>query len=768
MKKKTAKRTASLLLAVLLLLGLWAALPVQEADAGSQYITDIHVSATANSVAVSFHYGKDTSDEDTQSLRVYLIRYDPYSKVINGFYTPDGTNPVGDYQTTFANLPSGQQYYIQIHGSARTYGTFSDTERDYYSDLIPIITVVPQAPQLCLGLLSLGVSTVRLDCQLLDTGTGVSYNPDERIWFQNLGRALKSSAVVVMRQSDAPAGNLDPHDPMAAGVFGPESWDDYNNPFETGIEFASLTPDTDYVAQVQLTNDYDLTGYSSKLAFRTYAIPQVVIDDVRMLSTGVYLTATVTLDARDEVKSLSLYADDPDAGEPVYDPARLSGSLVRFDAATGQAVFEIGGLAYETAYDLQVLLETRGGQARSAKRTITTLPEPVRASVTTQPATAIRSDKARLNATISNTGYTSLIEHGFLYSATNAHPIRGALDAVEVTAPITSQTAPIPFFAIADGLLPSQLYHVVPFVRNNEGTSYGDSLTFTTLPAPAVWTLNGTTHKTTAAIRLYGEVVSTGGIEPTLRGFVYDQLPDPFLGKSSAQSALDDVTNTSTGQYDVLVSGLSANTTYYYKAFIHSLAGTLYGDQYSFTTESLDTILPMVPLLPILDTQITDTTAEVYGSFTTPAGTTVTETGFVYSETPNPALNDFDSMFVPLSDTDGLFTTLLSSLKSNTTYYLRAYAINANGTGYSPAVSFATKNTLSAVPPELITAFCVDDIQATALTVTLETTGSPVASKVVLYSESNPMPLYGAPNVSTISFGLTDGTQKTIGGLKPN
>jgi len=190
MKKKTAKRTASLILALSLVLGLWAALPVQEADAGSQYITDILVRATASSVAVSFHYGKDTSDEDTQSLRVYLIRYDPYSKVVNGFYTPDGTNPVGDYQTTFANLPSGQQYYVQIHGSARTYGTLSDTERDYYSDLIPIRTVVPQAPQLGLSLMSLGASTVRLDWprkgkpRMIRTGDAPARRYEVREWLR--------------------------------------------------------------------------------------------------------------------------------------------------------------------------------------------------------------------------------------------------------------------------------------------------------------------------------------------------------------------------------------------------------------------------------------------------------------------------------------------------------------------------------------------------------------------------------------------------------
>lgn len=763
-----AKRIVSLILPVLLLLGFWAAMPAQLANAGSQYITDIQVSATASSITVSFHYGKDTSDEDTQGLEVFLIRYDPFRKVVNSFYTPDGTNPVGDYSTTFANLPSGQQYYVQIYGHARTYSTLSDTERDYYSDLIPISTIVPQAPQMDLDLLSLGVNKVRLDCQLLNTGTGDFYNPDERIWFQNMGKALVSSAVVVMPASVAPVGNLNPLDPLASGVFGPEPWDDYDNPFETGIEFTGLEPDTDYVAQVQLTNTYHLTGYSDKHFFHTYANPSVVIDSVKVLSTGIYVTASITLDMRDEVKSLSLYADDTDSGEPIYDPARLSGSLVRYDAATGQAVMEIGGLAYETGYDLQVLLDTRGGQARSAKETTTTLPEPERASVTTAPASATRNDKARLNAVISNTGYTSIIEHGFLISDTNTSPVRGAPDAVEVLAPITSQTAPIQFFGIADGLLPGTLYYYTSFVRNNTGTSYGGAVSFMTPQNPTVQTVTGTTDKTTAGIRLYGEVISTGGLSPTLRGFVYDQLPDPLLGKSGTQSALADLTDASTGPFNLPVSGLSASTTYYYKAFIHSQFGTTYGEQFNFTTEALDTILPSVGLLPILETQYTDSTAEVYGTFSTPAGTGVTETGFVYSETPNPELNDLVSAFIPLSDTDGLFNTQLIHLKSNTTYYLRAYAVNANGTGYSQVVIFKTKNELGAVPPELITAFSISDIQATELTLTLETSGSLVASKYILYSEQAPLPLYGASNVSSTTLGFVDGTQKTIGGLKPN
>ncbi len=133
---------------------------------------------------------------------------------------------------------------------------------------------------------------------------------------------------------------------------------------------------------------------------------------------------------------------------------------------------------------------------------------------------------------------------------------------------------------------------------------------------------------------------------------------------------------------------------------------------------------------------------------------------------PNPALNDLTARLFHYP-TQTACSRPCCQLKSNTTYYLRAYAINANGTGYSPAVSFTTKNTLSAVPPELInrslwTTFS-DSPDRDAGNDRIACRG-----KYVLYSETNPMPLYGAPGVSSLSFGLTDGTQKTIGGSSPH
>jgi len=77
MRKLTYKRLLSMLLAVVMTFsGLITLFPL-EAEAASQYITGINVTAdTTRTVSVSFHYSKDTSDEDVQSLFVALYNAD--------------------------------------------------------------------------------------------------------------------------------------------------------------------------------------------------------------------------------------------------------------------------------------------------------------------------------------------------------------------------------------------------------------------------------------------------------------------------------------------------------------------------------------------------------------------------------------------------------------------------------------------------------------------------------------------------------------------
>lgn len=78
-------------------------------------------------------------------------------------------------------------------------------------------------------------------------------------------------------------------------------------------------------------------------------------------------------------------------------------------------------------------------------------------------------------------------------------------------------------------------------------------------------------------------------------------------------------------------------------------------------------------------TSITSTTATGNGNVVTDNGSTITERGFCWNTTGNPTTADST---VTAAGTTGVYTGSITGLSGGTTYYYRAYAINAFGTGY--------------------------------------------------------------------------------------
>jgi len=95
--------------------------------------------------------------------------------------------------------------------------------------------------------------------------------------------------------------------------------------------------------------------------------------------------------------------------------------------------------------------------------------------------------------------------------------------------------------------------------------------------------------------------------------------------------------------------------------------------------------IPTVSITTISD--ITETTANSGGNVTNDGGTNVTSRGVSCSTSPNPTINDNKT-----SNGTGVgsFTSEITDLISNTTYYVRAYATNSEGTAYSNENSFTT------------------------------------------------------------------------------
>lgn len=93
--------------------------------------------------------------------------------------------------------------------------------------------------------------------------------------------------------------------------------------------------------------------------------------------------------------------------------------------------------------------------------------------------------------------------------------------------------------------------------------------------------------------------------------------------------------------------------------------------------------LPTLTTLPI--TNITSNTASSGGNITNDGGTPITQRGLVWSTTPNPTTaNNFTSE----GSGTGSFSSNLTGLTASTTYYMRAYAANSNGTSYGNELSF--------------------------------------------------------------------------------
>jgi photosystem II stability/assembly factor-like uncharacterized protein len=91
-------------------------------------------------------------------------------------------------------------------------------------------------------------------------------------------------------------------------------------------------------------------------------------------------------------------------------------------------------------------------------------------------------------------------------------------------------------------------------------------------------------------------------------------------------------------------------------------------------------------------TNVTQSGATISGAISADFGETITESGFLFGNTSDLTVGGANVILLPTSPvvTSGDFSQGFTELDHSTTYYFRAYAINANGTGLGSIRSFTT------------------------------------------------------------------------------
>ena len=217
---------------------------------------------------------------------------------------------------------------------------------------------------------------------------------------------------------------------------------------------------------------------------------------------------------------------------------------------------------------------------------------------------------------------------------------------------------------------------------------------------------------TETTAKVVGQVTADGGADVTERGVCWNTESNPEITNNRI------VEGTGLGTFTAEVTDLESNTTYYVRAYAINEKGTSYGEEKNFTTKEIeepgepeepgddepedpenpeepgDDDDPEVPVVVTVTTyEVTDITinsAVCGGEVAMEGEAVIVARGVCYGTNQNPTIEDSKT-----TDGEGVgaFTSNITELSQNTTYYVRAYAVNEMGVAYGEEVSFSTTST---------------------------------------------------------------------------
>ena len=368
-------------------------------------------------------------------------------------------------------------------------------------------------------------------------------------------------------------------------------------------------------------------------------------------------------------------------------------------------------------------------------------------ALTTGGASDIYRVGATLSGSINRSEATVVQEYGILLSELKSMAEYNELKATDGNNSFSLQV---------QNLQPGKTYYYCAYAYSGYSHARGEVKEFTTTesnaPVFGEIQISGKDEKSfTASCKILDE----GGSELFLTGFCYkkaDQGGEPTAEDNTVNVAVQNSTITAQ------LKDLTPGEEYLLRAYGINGNGRGYSETVHVTLNEATT--PVVSSSMAIDSTATSVTVEAH--LLSRGTSEVIEHGFCWSaETANPTIANLK---LSITGSAEKFSGVINSLKANSTYYIRAYAINEQGIGYGDILTFHTPVSLI---PEM-NAVSISEIGTTtvkAMSNVLNNNDLPIVEKGFCLSESNTQPTTGDRKISVT--GSDNNFQTVIDGLKP-
>ena len=241
------------------------------------------------------------------------------------------------------------------------------------------------------------------------------------------------------------------------------------------------------------------------------------------------------------------------------------------------------------------------------------------------------------------------------------------------------------FNSTMTNLSPISNYYYRAYATNSRGTAYGNTYNFTTEDQlPVVTTFEVTNIGTNSATS--GLSISNNG-SPILESGIIWTESDYELTIDTYQG----INNNGEGSLDI--GNLQRNAPYSVRGFAKNSKGYAYGDIKYFNTIST---VPKIDIINILEVTTTSAIIKIGTAnwdYIDDGGSQMTSNGVVLGDNENVSLDNSIRTYTNCETgqcSSEWFNAYLYNLLPNTTYYVKGFATNANGTGYTEAGTFTT------------------------------------------------------------------------------